>query len=404
MINSIIQKLGLHMNPETKHNFFSDFGAAVIFSLFNVAFNQFYMPFAIRQGASNVEVGLLAAAPAIGLLFSPLWAGWMQQRSPKPFVIIPNLIGRLLLLIPAFFGAPAVYVTTALVYHLLMGIQAPAYATLVTRMYQPELRGRLMGYVRVAMGALMIPLAYIVGLWTDQAGPSGPLVAAALTGGLSILSLARVREFPVKTSGTTRRSTFMEQIRLVSKHRGLLVFFAATTLSGFGNILASPLYQIVQVNELQLNNAQIGIARMAYYLCLLTAFFVVGWAIDRYSARHTLVYGIAAFAIVPMLYGLFPSYTAVIIGSGVQGIGDAIWDIGILAFVFRVMPGKEGIVFGLHLMLFGIRGTIAPLLSTALTDHVPLAALFLAASLFGWLGTLLFAWKAKEADRESAME
>ncbi|MGO4495656.1 hypothetical protein AB4114_07080 [Paenibacillus sp. 2RAB27] len=110
LANRVFQKLGLQMSPATKHNLYSDFGAACLFSLFNVVFNQFYIALAIRQGATNLEVGILAAAPAIGLLFSPIWAGRIEQSNPKPFVIIPNLIGRSLLLLPAFFGAPSVYV------------------------------------------------------------------------------------------------------------------------------------------------------------------------------------------------------------------------------------------------------------------------------------------------------
>lgn len=390
------------MSSGTRHNYYSDLVAASLFSLFNVVFNQFYVPIAIRQGATNVEVGILAAAPAIGLLLSPIWAAWIEQRSPKPFVIIPNLIGRLLIMIPAFIGTPSAFVLTALVFHLLMGIQAPAYAALVTRMYQPDIRGRLMGSVRVAMGALMIPLAYLVGSWTDRAGASGPLLAAVVTGVLSILSLARVKEFPSTRKASARRASLKEQIKLVSSHRSLMVFFAATTLTGFGNILATPLYQIIQVKVLQLNNVEIGISRMVYYGCLLTSYFVVGWAIDRYSPKKTLVYGLAAFAVVPLLYGVFGNYPAVLIGSGVQGIGDAIWDIGILAYVFRVLPGREAVVFGLHLMLFGIRGSIAPLISTGLSNFLPIAVLLIGAAVCGAMGTLVFITQSKRAELHEA--
>ncbi|CAN7618050.1 MFS transporter [Paenibacillus sp. LjRoot56] len=390
LANRMFQKLGLQMSPATKHNLYSDFGAACLFSLFNVVFNQFYIALAIRQGATNLEVGILAAAPAIGLLFSPIWAGRIEQSNPKPFVIIPNVIGRALLLLPAFFGAPSVYVVTAIIFYFLMGIQAPAYPALITRMYQPELRGRLMGYVRVAMGAIMIPLAYLVGSWTDKSGPSGPLITAAITGVISILFLSRVKEIALPTKVSARKSSFKEQLKLVRNHRELVVFFAATTLTGFGNILASPLYQIIQVRELQLNNIEIALARISYYVCLLVAYFVVGWVIDRFSAKQTLVYGLAAFAIVPLLYGIFGNYPAVIIGSGIQGIGDAIWDIGILAYIFRVVPGREAVVFGLHLMLFGIRGSIAPLLSTGLSDYMPISGLLIAAAICGCIGTVIF--------------
>ena len=64
---------------------------------------------------------------------------------------------------------------------------------------------------------------------------------------------------------------------------------------------------------------------------------------------------------MPFCYALLEQLSAVLIGSGIQGIGDAIWDIGFLAYMFRLAPGREAVVVGLHFMLFGIRGTIGPL-------------------------------------------
>ncbi|MFC5653838.1 MFS transporter [Paenibacillus solisilvae] len=163
-------------------------------------------------------------------------------------------------------------------------------------------------------------------------------------------------------------------------------------------MLAQPLYQIIQVNHLELSNTQIGYARVAYFTCLLVSYFVVGGIIDRLSAKHTVACGLAAFSIVPLFYAIFGNYPSVLIGSGVQGIGDAIWDIGFLAYVFRLAPGREAVVFGLHLMLFGVRGTIGPLLSTYLSGELPIADLLYSASLFGWIGLLSFsvyAWKTK---------
>jgi len=392
-----LSRLKLQLEPTAWGNFRYDAMASIMFSMFNVVFNQFYMPMAIREGATNLQVGMLVAAPAVGLLFSPLWASFIERGRPKPYVVIPNLIGRALILLPAFFGAPIVYVVTALMFQILMGIQAPAYASLVTRMYPPKHRGKLMANVRVLMGILMIPLAYLIGSWTDASGPSGPLMVAAITGVLSILVFSRIREnmdaAPPKIK--PKRISLREQIELVKQNKELGIFLLATTFSGFGNILAAPLYQIIQVDLLQLSNVQIGLARVAYYSCLLTSYFIVGWVIDRFSAKHTMVYGIAAFAVVPLLYAIFGNYAAVLVGSGIQGIGDAIWDIGILAYVFRLAPGREAVVFGLHLMLFGIRGTIAPLLSTSLTGIVPLSVLLLGAAICGVIGILVFVFMGK---------
>ncbi|WP_139992045.1 MFS transporter [Paenibacillus paridis] len=404
--SSRLLKFGMPMTANVWKNARIDLGASCLFSLFNVVLNQFYVAFAIQQGASNLQVGLLSAAPAVGLLFSPFWASWIEKaNNPKPFVMLPNAVGRLLLLLPAFFAYPSVYVATALLFQLLMGIQAPAYAALVSRMYPSDLRGRLMGYVRVAMGIIMIPLAYFVGSWSDAFGPSGPLIAASIAGFLSIGLFSTVKlpagKAPVKPSILKKTSRFplQEQWKLVKENKTLAVFLAATTFSGFGNMLANPLYQIIQVDVLELSNVQIGFARVAYFSALLLTFLIAGWMIDRIDIKYTLLCGIAAYAIVPMIYGLWGSYAAVITGNAIQGIGEAIWDIGILAFVFRLAPGREAMVFGLHLMLFGFRGTVGPILSSSLSSSVSLTILLIIASICGWIGTLLFLsgnWKRRQ--------
>lgn len=383
----------LLIGANARHNFRIDLTAACIFSLFNVVFNQFYMPMAIDAGASGIEVGLLAAAPALGLILSPVWSSWIERaNSPLPFTIYPNLIARLLILLPALFGAPLVFVIAALVFHMLMGVHMPAYAALMTRIYPANYRGRLMGYVRMAMGAFMIPLAFLVGKWSDLYGPSGPLAAASIAGVLSIAIyfFLRESETPPRPPIATKRASFREQWQLVRNNRELGIFLIATTFSGFGNILAQPLYQLIQKQELALSFMQIGIARTTYFTCLLCTYVIAGALIDRMASRQVMLAGIAAYVAVPLLYGLSESFPVVIVGSGIQGLGDAIWDIGIMAYVFRLAPGREAVVFGLHLLLFGIRGTIGPLLSTGLIGLVPYSAMFFSAAALSIIGVAIF--------------
>ncbi|MFD0589791.1 MFS transporter [Paenibacillus sp. GCM10027627] len=412
--NSQMVKFGMPLTARVWRNARIDLWASCLFGLFNVVMNQFYVAFAIQQGASHFQVGLLTAAPAIGLILSPLWASWIEKvNRPKPFVIIPNAIGRLMLLLPAFFAYPSVYVAAALVFQLLMGIQAPAYAALVSRMYPSDIRGRLMGYVRVAMGILMIPLAYLVGSWSDAFGPSGPLIAASIAGMLSIglfntLKLSKKSDRPNQTEAADTagrpkiKFSLTEQWELVKNNRTLAVFLLATTFAGFGNMFSSPLYQIIQVDVLELSNVQIGYARVAYFTALLLTFWIAGLMIDRFHIKYTLTVGIGAYAVVPMLYGLWGTYEAVIVGNAIQGIGEAIWDIGILAFVFRLVPGREATVFGIHLMLFGIRGSIGPLLGSSLASDTSISALLIAASICGWVGTAMFVWGNRGKTNELA--
>jgi len=383
----------LELGPDAWHNFRIDTSASLLFAFFNVVINQFYIAMALRAGATEIQAGLLAAAPAIGFLLSPLWAAYIERsQKPRPYMIWPNAIGRALILLPAFFGVPVVFVAIALVFHILMGVQAPAYAALVPRMYPPRHRGRLMGNVRVAMVVLMIPIAYLVGWWMDKAGSGGPLAAASVLGLLAILLFSRIREsVPDKPRATGPREGFGGQWKLVRESPELGLFLVATTFTGFCNIAAQPLYQIIQVDRLALSNVEIGYARIVYFVFLLASYFVVGLVIDRLSARHTVIYGLAAFSLVPTLYALFGNYPAVLAGSAVQAIGDSIWDIGFMTYLFRLAPGREAVAFGLHMLLFGIRGTIGPLLSTALSGSgMPMPLLLGVAALIGWVGTALF--------------
>ncbi|RAV02433.1 MFS transporter [Paenibacillus sp. YN15] len=395
-----VQILGLRMSRQARANFRWDFIAAALFSLFNVVFNQFYVPIAIRSGATDFQVGLLSAAPAVGLLFSPIWAGLAERGRAKYFVTFPNMVGRLLIFIPALFASPWVFVGIALVYQFLQGIQAPAYATLMTQIYPADIRGRIMGYVRVAMGLLMIPLAFTVGIWIDRAGSFYPLLIAAVTGSASMLIFSMVKEerLPDPQAAARKRVRFRDQFTVLSNNRPLVLFLVATTFSGFGNMLANPLYNIIQVQRLGLSNMDIGIVRIFYFVFLLTAYFFMGRVIDRYGPKRAMIFCIGCHVLCTLLYGVFGTYPAVLLASGMQGFADATWDLGCLAYVFRLAPGKEGVVFGLHLMLFGIRGTIGPLLGTGLNGVLPIEAIILAASFFclcGFLTLVLAKEKAK---------
>lgn len=400
-----ISLLGMKMTRQTANNFRWDFAASVLFSFFNVVFNQFYVPIAIRHGATDFHVGLLTAAPAIGLLFSPIWAGMSERGDPKPYFVYPNFVGRLLIIIPALIASPWVFVSIALGYQLFMGIQAPAYASLLSRIYPPDLRGRLMGYTRMAMGALMIPLAYVIGQWIDAVGSGPALITGAVTGVLSILVFSFISSNRAGDADrkVKKRMTFKEHLELIKGNRTLLFFLAATTLSGFSNMLAVPLYSIIQVDHLKLSNVEIGYIRMAYFACLLAAYWILGSVIDRYSPKWAMCCGFLAFVIVPVLYGAVGTYPAILIAGGLQGMADASWEIGVLACVFRIAPGKEGLVFSLHLMLFGIRGTIGPLLSTSLSNTVPFSSILLCSAGLSLIGFLLFVRKYHSLPNEEGL-
>lgn len=356
---------------------------------------QFYVTVAIQHGASHFEVGIMSAAPALGALLSPLWASLIRGRNPKPFVIAPNLIARLLLLLPAFFAMPSVFLASCLFFHFLVGIQAPAYASLVTRIYPPDMRGRFLSRSRMAMGAAMIPTSIGFGLWMDAAGSRGALLASSATGVLAILILSFVR--PVAEDGQRGQEEAISGLnglwRFLKTHRELPVFFIATTLCGFGNILGRPLFAILQVQVLHMSNFEISLTRVVYFLFLLAAYFFGGRLIDRFSPRQALVWSIGAYALAPLAFVLLKNHFGMLASNAVYGVADALWDIGILTYVLRAAPGNEATVFSLHQLLYGIRGSLAPIVGTSLLGSLSMGTLLAAASISCGIAFVLFVRK-----------
>ncbi|MCL6548554.1 MAG: MFS transporter [Alicyclobacillus sp.] len=319
---------------------------------------------------------------------SRLW-GWSSRLSTRrPWVVMLAL---------AVLLTPVAFLVTAFIVNFMNGIQAPAYPALLARMYPPALRGRLMGYVRVAQGTLLIPLAYVVGQWSQHQGDRWPLIGAALMGTLSVILFSRVREVePADPQGhpearRRRIHPIFGNWQVARASRPLTIFLVATMVTGFGNLLAGPIYQIYQVHTLNLSNAQIGFTRVLYYVALLVAYFAVGWIIDTWSPRRAMFIGMGAYALAPALYVLDGSFTAVMISCALLGVGDAVWDIGCMSYIFRAVPGREAEAFGLHFLLFGVRGAIAPLVSTAMTHAMSLTDIFLIAIGICALGIALFA-------------
>lgn len=389
-----IKKFGLWMNRTVWSNFRIDLTAAFFISFFNIMLYQFFIPLAIINGASNVQVGIISAAPAIGLLLTPLWAAIIEKRHPMPYIFYPNLVAKILIVLPAFFPKGWIFVLTALLIFIIMNIQSPAYANLMTRTYPSELRGRLMSYARIAGSVMAVPLVFLIGHWIDQSGGRWPLVVAAITGVVNIFIFVRIKctEHHTPNLEDKPHSTIRDQLQLVKQNRELAIFLAATMLIGFGNLLASPLYPIIQVEKLELTIAQIGYTRIISSCFMIVSYFTMGWVIDRLSPKTALLFGFAGTIIVPVLYALFGNYPVILVASGFQGFSDAVWDLGVLAYLLRLIPERAAVVFGLYLLLFGIRGTIAPLVSTSLIQSVSLEMMLTAAALISFIGVIIFAF------------
>jgi Na+/melibiose symporter-like transporter len=333
------------------------------------------------MGASDLQVALIVAAPFIGLSFSTYWSHLTQNRRSLPFTVWPNAVARLSLMALAAITVPWAYVLLVIWYSLISAVPGAPYAALMQKIYPAEARGRLLGAIRLLVGAAQIPAIFLAGKLLDRFGASAPYVIGPVMGVLSVVYFARIKEPPLPASPAPRRSfSWREQARALLANRPFAMTQLGFMLFGFGNLMMAPLYPIFQVDHLGLNNSQVAQVSMLWSAAWLLGFPIWGKMADRTKPLYVIASGAILYVMAPLLYYFGRSLLGASLAAVLQGFGDAAIELGWMAYVLSMGSGKAGIYAGLHLSLLGLRGALAPLAASGLIAPFGIAPVFLLGS------------------------
>lgn len=369
------------LDPLTRHNFSADAASALLFGAFAGLTLPFLPVVARRMGASDLQMALIVAAPFIGLTFSTYWSHLTENRRSLPFTVWPNALARLSLMSLAAIAAPWPYVLLVIWFSLIGAIPGAPYAALMQKIYPAEARGRLLGAIRLLIGAAQIPAIYLAGRLLDRFGASVPYVIGPIMGLLSVAYFARIKEPPLPESPAPRRSfSWRDQAMAILSNRPFAMTQLGFLLFGFGNLMMAPLYPIFQVDHLGLNNSQVAQISMLWSAAWLLGFPIWGKMADRTRPLYVIASGAVLYVMVPLLYYFGRSLPGASLAAVLQGFGDAAIELGWMAYILSMGRGKAGIYAGLHLSLLGFRGTLAPLAASALIAPLGITPVFLLGS------------------------
>ncbi|MBC8171727.1 MAG: hypothetical protein H7X77_08640, partial [Anaerolineae bacterium] len=162
-------------NPVERSNYFHLVADIAWFGMAFAAINRFLTFYAIRLDATPFEQGLIAALPALMLLFSTGLSGWWRNRFHDSIaaIFIPSLGFRLMFLLPAFvpWFPPQIQV-----FCLIMAIVLPAFpqgianATFVVMMREAisdDLLPKLWGQRLVALNITLATMTILFGYMLD---------------------------------------------------------------------------------------------------------------------------------------------------------------------------------------------------------------------------------------------
>lgn len=362
-------------------------------------------------GASGSAIALMAAAPFIGNLFSPLWARQMEGKDKLPFCVGSWALGRLLLILMPLAATGNIFVAFIVGLQLIATVSTPAYTSLMRDIYPDHTRGRMMGYVRVVVQAMAFLATLVTGRLLDAhisfrylfpiAGLFGILAGWAFYKVRLLPHVARQEPLPPSSGGAL---TFIRETLAILKHNLPYRYFALSVfIYGFANLMVQPLYQLYQVDVLHITSTQIAnLANLASLVAIGGSFFW-GRFMDRYGPPTTVMVSISLIAVIPMVYLFAKSVPFLFFAAALAGFGFSGVELSYLSSILLYAePGRTAQYQSLHSLLLGVRGVLASLVSVPLAHRFGYTNIFAVALLIMLIGSGLQYLAIRAAKERSA--
>ena len=315
--------------------------------------------------ASNSQMAWIAAAPALGYIFATVWARQMDGRAKMPFIYWTWMAARGLYLLAPFVQTTYQFIVLVCLTPFVFSISTPAYTAVMKEIYPDKHRGRLMSSVRMIASAATLVAALVMGRLLDH---GLHWQTAFFIGGIfgisSAFTFSRIKVPPVVKDDGSRLSTrsfVADTIDILRRNPGYRWFTASVFVSGFGNLIATTLYPIYQVDKFHVTNTQVANMQNISMLATIVGFVFWGGFLDRRGPLATVLLSVSINLAVPVLYAFSTSLTTLYIASAAMAVTIAGIDLGYLnTTLLFAERGRVAQYQALHSSFFGIRGSIAP--------------------------------------------
>lgn len=315
--------------------------------------------------ATASQMGWLASAPALGYVFATIWARQMEGRAKLPFVYWTWLVARGLFMLSPFVRSREQFVLLVCATPVIFSVSSPAYTAVMKDIYPDELRGRLMSVVRIVLNIVTLATALVAGRLMDAgAGWRAVFLVGGAFGALSAWTFSRIPVHAVPESERDSVSTLeflRDTLDILRRNPGYRWFTASVFVYGFGNIVATTLYPIYQVDRFAITNTEVANLQNVAAAATIAGFFFWGPFMDRKGPLVTVLIAIGVVCTMPITYAFAPRVEYLRLAAAAGGIAMSAIELGYLnTTLLFAEPGRAAQYQALHSSFFGIRGSIAP--------------------------------------------
>lgn len=163
--------------PEERSNYHHLVQDIAWYGLALAATSRFMSVYAIRLGATPIELGLISSLPAIVLLFSSALGGWWLRRygSPVRAMLLPGIGFRMLFLLPAFAPffplewQPLWLILSVTLPAIPQGISGVAFMVVMRKAIHDNHMTSLISQRMMALNVGLSIAALAFGVWLEKA-------------------------------------------------------------------------------------------------------------------------------------------------------------------------------------------------------------------------------------------
>jgi MFS family permease len=364
--------------------------------------------FLTRLDATAVQIGLLTTMPGVTGLFLALWVGRFLQRQRN---IVPWFSLSRLMVISAFAltGIVPFFVPDDILIYVILFIWALAtlpqtmvavgFSVVMNAVSGPEGRYDLMSRRWSILGITTAIATAIAGQVLDRVGfhlnYQIVFVGLSLGGLISYYFSSRIQIPDVDPVPTSPKSSIKSSVReyyhLVNQQPAFVSFTLKRFVYLFGITLATPLFPIYFVRELNASDAWIGFLYTAQTAILVVGYFFWTRLSRKKGTRFVLLSTTFAISLYPGLVALTNNQTLIFILAGAAGIFQAGIDLVFFDELMKTIPPQYSPTFvSLAQSITYLAAILAPLVGTYLSVQIGLSGALVVSTVIRFIGFFLF--------------
>lgn len=359
--------------------------------------------FAVRIGASNIEVAMLSSLPALMSILAMVPGAWFidrhanQKRLTCGFLLAHRAFYLVIAAIPFVYpGRQAALLVAAVALMNLPGaVGNVGWQALVSRVIPPEHRALAFATRNRLMNLTGTITVLIAGRGIDILGqPVGYQVAFALAFAFAVgevMVLNRMDDPAGEVAGRAAASNGATQRFSFRQHPRFMRYTLLSALFYLTWQVPWPVFTLYQVRELGANNLWISLLNLANTGGSLVGFGF--WA--RYANRHghlrTLAVSSVGMFIVPVIYAFSRSLATLtafnlLTGSIFSGI-----NLSLFNYLLEVTPEERRTTYiATYTTIVNCASIVAPMIGVALLGTIGFRDTFLVCAGLRVLGSLLY--------------